>query len=150
MAAVDYGDNSFRRLSLRFLDLPPPCLRLGRGQREIGDRAALQQRLEIMPGVAGLHRRHLLRRSFGHNHPALDAAFGAEVDDPVGGLDDVEIMLDHDHAVALLDEAVEDFEELADIVEMEAGGGFVEDVERVAGGAAAEFLGELDALGLAA
>src|SRR3546814_9587411 len=33
---------------------------------------------------------------------------------------------------------------------MEAGGGLVEDVERVAGGPPAEFLGELDALRLAA
>jgi len=141
---------SLRRLSLRLLDLPPPRLRLGRGQREIGDRAALQQRLEIMPRITLLRRRHLLWRAFGHDHSALDATFGAEVDDPVGGLDDVEIMFDHDHAVALLDEPVEDFEELADIVEMEAGGGLVQYVERVAGGAAAEFLGELDALGLAA
>ena len=141
---------SLRRLSFRLLDLPPPRFRLGRGEREIRDRAALQQRLEIMAGVAAFHRHHLFGRAFGHDHAALDAAFGAEVDDPVGGLDDVEIMLDHDHAVALLDEPMEDFEELADVVEMQAGGGLVQDVERVAGGAAAEFLGELDALGLAA
>ena len=88
-----------------------------------------------MPRITLLHRRHLLRRAFGHDHSALDATFGAEVDDPVGGLDDVEIMFDHDHAVALLDEAVEDFEELADVVEMEAGGGLVEDVEHARGGA---------------
>jgi len=59
-----------------------------------------------MAGVALLHRRHLFGRAFRHHHAALDAAFGAEVDDPVGGLDDVEIMLDHDH-VALLDKPVE-------------------------------------------
>ncbi|EAT07204.1 hypothetical protein SKA58_11960 [Sphingomonas sp. SKA58] len=59
-------------------------------------------------------------------------------------------MFDHDNAVALVDQRVEDFEEFADVLEMEAGGGLVQYVEGVAGGAAGEFLGELDALGLAA
>ena len=36
---------------------------------------------------------------------AAAAALGAEVDDPVGGLDDVEVVLDHQHGVALVDEA---------------------------------------------
>src|SRR3546814_3546330 len=58
------------------------------------------------------------------------SAFGAEVEDVIGGLDDVEIMLDDDHAVALLDERLEHFEQLADILEMEPGGRLVEDVER--------------------
>ena len=103
-----------------------------------------------MARVAALGGCDCLRGAFGYDQAAFHAAFGAEVDDPVGGLDDVEIMLDHHHAVALFDEAVEDFEEFADIVEVEAGGRLVQDIEGVAGGAAAEFLGELHALGLAA
>ena len=59
-------------------------------------------------------------------------------------------MLDHDHRVALLDQRVEDLEQFADVLEMQAGGRLVQDVERVAGGAAAQLLGELDALGFAA
>ena len=59
-------------------------------------------------------------------------------------------MFDHHHGIALVDERVEDFEEFADVLEMQPGGGFIEDVERVAGGAAREFLGEFDALRLAA
>src|SRR5690606_29596856 len=78
------------------------------------------------------------------------ATFGAQVEDPVGDLDDIEVVLDHHDAVALVDEALEDFEELADVFEVEAGGRLVEDVERLPGAAAAEFLGELDALCLAA
>ena len=51
----------------------------------------------------------------------------------------------------LLDQAVEHFEQLAHVLEMEAGGGLVEDVERLAGGAAADSsFDELDALRLAA
>jgi hypothetical protein len=61
---------------------------------------------------------------------AAVAAFGAEVDDPVGGLDDFEIVLDHDDRVALVDQLVQHFEQLGDVVEMQAGGRLVEDVER--------------------
>ena len=61
------------------------------------------------------------------------AGFGAEVDDPVGSFDHVEIVLDDDDRVALVDEAVEDFEQFGEVVEVEAGGRFVEEVERLAG-----------------
>ena len=62
-----------------------------------------------MAGVARRDLGDLLRRAFGDDLAALDAAFGTHVDDPVGGFDDVEIMFDHHHAVALFDQAVEDF-----------------------------------------
>jgi hypothetical protein len=45
---------------------------------------------------------------------------------------------------------VEHFEQLADVLEVEAGGRLVEDVERLAGGAPRQLLGQLDALRLAA
>src|ERR1035437_1436120 len=87
-------------------------------------------------------------------------AFGAEVDDPIGGLDDIEIVLDDNQRAATVDELAEGGEELGDIVEMEAGGGLVEDVKdaaslgRLGGGVdganLGEVGGELDALRLAA
>ncbi|MBR0045065.1 MAG: hypothetical protein IJP56_09535 [Synergistaceae bacterium] len=57
---------------------------------------------------------------------------------------------DDNHAVAAGDEFVEDAEEAFDVVGVEAGGGFVDDVEGFASGAAGEFGGEFDALGFAA
>ena len=48
------------------------------------------------------------------------------------------------------DQAVEHFEQLADVLEVEAGGGLVEDVEGLAGGSARQLLRQLDALRLAA
>ena len=78
------------------------------------------------------------------------AALGAEVDELVGGLDHVEVVLDHDHRVALLDQAVEDLEQPLDVGEVQAGGRLVEDVERVAGGDLGELGRELDPLRLAA
>ena len=81
---------------------------------------------------------------------AAGAAVGAEIEHPVGSLDDFEIMLDHDHGVAGLDQAMQHFEQLAHVLEMQAGGRLVEDVERPAGSAARQFLCELHALGFAA
>ena len=48
-------------------------------------------------------------------------------------LDDVEVMLDDQDGVAEVGEAVEDFDQLAHVVEMQAGGGLVEQVESVSG-----------------
>src|ERR1700748_3111114 len=92
----------------------------------------------------------LLGRAFGYHLAAGGAAFGADVDDPVGGFDDVEIVLDDDHGVAAVDEFVQHFEELVDVGEVQPSGGFVEDIERAAGGAFGELGGEFDALGFAA
>ena len=78
-----------------------------------------------MPGVARRDLYHILRCAFGDNFAALNPAFGAEVDDPIGGLNDVEIMFDDHHAIALFDQTVEHFEQFADILEMQAGGGLV-------------------------
>ncbi len=70
----------------------------------------------------------------GDDLAAADAAFGAHVDDPVGGLDDVEVVLDDEERAAAVDEFAEGGEELGDVVEVEAGGGLVEDVEGAAAG----------------
>jgi hypothetical protein len=88
--------------------------------------------------------------AFGDDAASTFAAFGAEVDDPVGVADDVEIVLDDDDGIAEVGEAVKDFEELADVVEVEAGGGLVEEVKGAAGLAFGELAGELHALSFAA
>jgi hypothetical protein len=45
---------------------------------------------------------------------------------PVGGFEDVEVVLDDDHAVAAVDEGLEDAEQAFDVVAVQAGGGLVE------------------------
>ena len=60
---------------------------------------------------------------------ALVAAFGAELDDVVGGGDDVGVVLYHDDGVATVDEGAEGGEEFLYVVEMQAGGRLVEDEE---------------------
>src|SRR5947209_2661257 len=86
----------------------------------------------------------------GYDLAAALAAVGAEVEDVVGVADDVEVVLDDDDGVAEVGEAVEDFEEFAHVVEVEAGGGLVEEVEGASGLALGELPGQLHALGFTA
>ena len=51
---------------------------------------------EVVAGVGGGVGGDLFGGSGGYDFAAGAAAFGAEVDDPVGALDHVEIVLDHD------------------------------------------------------
>jgi DNA-binding MltR family transcriptional regulator len=53
----------------------------------------LQQRLQVLAGEASRFLHHLFRRADGDDFAAVDAAVGSEVDDPVGGLDDVQVVL---------------------------------------------------------
>ena len=90
-----------------------------------------------MPGIGPRLLHHLFGRADGHDLAALVAALGTQVDDPVGGLDDLQIMFDHHHRIALLDQRVEHLQQFAHVVEMQARRGLVEDVQRVARRAAA-------------
>ena len=82
--------------------------------------------------------------------PPREPPSGPHVDQPVGGLDHVEVVLDHHDRVALVDQPAEHAEQLADVLEVQAGGRLVEHVERAAGGPLLQLAGELDALRLAA
>src|SRR5580658_10818688 len=92
----------------------------------------------------------LLGRAGGDDFAALVAAFGAEVDEPVGGFDDVEIVFNDKKRGAGLEKFAEGGEELGDVVEVEAGGGLVEDVEDALVFGARKMRGEFEALGFAA
>jgi hypothetical protein len=106
--------------------------------------------LEVVPVWEASQAAIRFGGAFGDDPAAAGAAFRAEVEDPVGGLDHVEVVFDDDQGVAGVAEFEEDFEQFGDVVEVQAGGRFVEEVERAAGVFAAEFGGELEALGFAA
>ena len=59
-------------------------------------------------------------------------------------------MLDNHNRVAFTFQTTYDFQQQGDVGEVQAGGGFVEDIECSAGVAFGEFEGEFDALGFAA
>src|SRR5579885_2919858 len=94
--------------------------------------------------------RDLLRRAGGDDLAAAVTAFRTEIDDPIRSLDDVKIVLDDDDGVAVVAQPVQHAEQLLDVVEVQAGGRLIENVERVAGVALGELPRELHALRLAA
>src|SRR2546421_2590798 len=88
-------------------------------------------------------------RALGDDAAAAFAAFGAEIDDPVGLFDDVEVVFDDENGVAEVNEALQDIEQFSYVIEVQAGCWLVENVERAARLALGEFAGQFDALGLA-
>ena len=88
-----------------------------------------------MTGRGSLRRGDGFGRAGDHDLPSPISAFRPEVDDPVGGLDHVEVVLDDDHRVARVDQAVENLEQLLDVGKVQAGRRLVEQVNSLAGGA---------------
>src|SRR5262249_26214917 len=62
----------------------------------------------------------------------------------------IEVVLDDDGCVAAIDQALQNGEELANVVEMQARGGLVEQIERATSLSAGELGSQLDALRFAA
>ena len=80
---------------------------------------------------------------------AVDAGAGADVEHVVGGADGVLVVLDHDHGVAEVAQALQGFEQARVVALVQADRGLVEHVEH-AGEAGADLRGEANALALAA
>ena len=76
--------------------------------------------------------RDLLGRAGRDDEAALVAALGTEIDDVIGGLDHVEVVLDHEDGVAGRHQPLQHLQELPDVLEVESGRGLVQRVERVA------------------
>ena len=94
-----------------------------------------EQWLEELPGVAALAFGALLRCSREHKLSAHIAALGAEVDYPVGDLDDVKVVLDDDDRVTRLDELIQNVYEPVHIGDMQAGRRLIQHVYGRAGAA---------------
>src|ERR1700730_19375222 len=94
--------------------------------------------------------RDLLWRAGGDDFSALVTSFRPHVDEPVGGFDDVEIVFDDQKRRAGLEEFAKRGEELGNVIEVQAGGRLVENVENAAIVGVREVRGELGALAFAA
>ena len=64
----------------------------------------------------------------GDQAAAVFSPLGAEIDEPVGIADDIQIVLDDDDGVAQVREAMQDVQQLLHVVEMQAGRGLVKQV----------------------
>ena len=92
---------------------------------------------------------HIFWGAFDDDEAAAAAAFGPHVDDPIGGLDDVKVVLDHEHGVSLIGEPMQHAEQLCDVMEMQPRRGLVEYVQGLTRRPPPQLFAELDALGLA-
>ena len=125
-------------------------LRRGRPEPLFAIRLDAERRREDLARVRVDIASDFFRRAAGDDSAASFAAVGADVDDPIGGLRHVEIVLDDEHRVAGVDEGVQHFEQQLDVGEVQAGRRLVEQVQRAAGGFFHQLAGQLDALGFAA
>ena len=62
----------------------------------------------------------------GDDPAAVRAGLGADLEDPVGGFEDVEVVLDDHDAVAAVHDALEHLKESFHVMAVQAGGGLVE------------------------
>jgi len=134
-------------VSARGLRKPRDCYPWASGRTS----ALLPQHVpQRLPRVRLLARGDVLRRPFGDDAAAAGTPFRTEVEHPIRGFDDIEIVFDNDDGVPGIDEAVQHAEQVFDVDEMQPGRRFVENVDRLAGGALAKLLGQLHALGFTA
>ena len=92
----------------------------------------------------------LFRGALGDQFSARGAPFGSQVDNPIGGLDQLQVVLDEDDAVAGVHQALEHPQQAGDIAQVQAGGRLVEQVKRMTGDAPPQLFGQLNALGFTA
>ena len=82
------------------------------------------------PVLLSAHALDLGGRPVADDTAARLSALGTQVDDPVRGADDVEVVLDDHHGVTRVHELAERAEERGDVVEVQARGGLVEEEQR--------------------
>src|SRR6266446_6367554 len=72
---------------------------------------------EDLTGVGLFRASDEFGRSLGDDAPAAFTAFGAEINNPVSLFDHVEMVLNDEHGVAEIDEALQDVEKFSHVVE---------------------------------
>src|SRR5688500_6945630 len=84
-----------------------------------------EQGTKIWTRMRSSYLHNIFRSSDRDNCPTLVSCFRANIDHPVGGLHDIQIVFDHDNGVPLFDKGVESSEQLGNIVEVQSGCRFI-------------------------
>ena len=61
---------------------------------------------------------NLLGRALSNNLPAARATFRSKINEPVGGFDHIQVVLNHDNRIAVIAQSVEYGQQLANIFKM--------------------------------
>ena len=87
--------------------------------------------MQEAPGMTFPVLRQLLRCAFGHDASSSFAPLGPEIDNPIGALDDIQIVFDHHQSIPRRSQLVEDLEKLCYVMKMKPGGRLIQQVEGV-------------------
>src|SRR5262245_41936867 len=112
--------------------------------------AAMQYLTQAMTRVRLFHLGDHLGGACRYNVPASITTFWSEVDDVVSGFDDLQMVLDNEHRVTALHQPGQDLEQTLNIGKVQAGRGFIQNVQGPTRAAPAELTAEFDALRLTA
>src|SRR5574337_1349261 len=93
---------------------------------------------------------YLLRPSRRHDLPPVVSALRAQVNNPVGRFDDLQVVLNHQDGVTDISQAMQDLQELADVMEVQSSGRLIQNIYRPAGPPLAKLPRQLDSLRLTA
>ena len=83
--------------------------------------------------MAGFNLRHSFGGARGNNSAAPITAFRADINDPIRGLDHVEIVLDYDDSIALILQLKQHYQELTHVFEVQPRCRLVQDIECAVG-----------------
>ena len=72
--------------------------------------ARCQDIFQVISRVTAFGQGHLFRGAGGNDHTTTVAAFRTYINDMVCGLDHIQIMLDHQHGIAMIDQFMQNFQ----------------------------------------
>ena len=90
----------------------------------------LQYFPQALAGVGTGDLGNLFGSSLGDQSAARRTAFRSKVDDPIGRLHQLQVVFHHHHGVACIHQALEHPQQTGGIGQVQAGGGFVEQIQR--------------------
>ena len=76
---------------------------------------------------------HFLRRASNNDAAAVVSTFRSQIDYPIGGLDNIHIVLNYDDRIPRVDQAMQNVQKFFHIVKMQSGGRLIQNIERISG-----------------
>src|SRR5207244_10558761 len=104
---------------------------------------------KIFAGVGVRIARNLLGSSGSHDRAALCAAFGTQIDDPIGRFDHVQIVFDDDERSAAVQKLAKGRQELLNMIEMQSRSRLIENIKNAGIGGVNQVRGALPPPGAA-
>ena len=99
--------------------------------------------------MTSLHAGHLFWRALGNYLSAAVSALRPKINQPVRSLDDVQVVFNHQHRVALIHQTSQHDEQTTNVFKVQPGGRLIQEINGVACAAPRQLAGQLYALGFA-